>query len=329
MPQDTPHIAVVIPCYKVKAHIKAVIAAIPPHIQSIICVDDACPEESGAYIKRYIKDKRVTVLTHASNKGVGGAMITGYKHAADNGADIIVKIDGDGQMDPALISHFTAPIIAGQADYTKGNRFYRVEDVKTMPAIRLIGNAVLSFMTKLSSGYWTIFDPTNGYTAIRAAMIKDLPLDKLSPRYFFESDMLFRLNTLRAVVQDIPMRATYADEESNLNIKKIIVPFLWGHSKNLLKRLFYNYILRDFSIASIELVLGPALLIWGIAFGLGEWAESEATGQIASAGTVMISALPIIIGSQLTLSFLHYDIQSIPRYSSYKSLHNEAGSSIK
>lgn len=305
-------IAVVIPCYKVREHIAKVVKEIPALVSSIYCVDDACPENSGAYISENLNDPRLKLLSHKKNQGVGGAVMTGYKQALEDGADIIVKVDGDGQMDPALIERFVRPIVAGQCDYTKGNRFYRIEDVRSMPGVRLFGNAVLSFMTKLSSGYWTLFDPTNGYTAIHARVLGDLPLDKISKRYFFESDMLFRLNTVRAVVWDIPMSAVYADEESNLNIRKIIWPFLKGHARNFGKRVFYNYFLRDFNIASVGVLLGLPLLLFGVLFGLVQWSASIASGHAASAGTVMLCALPIIVGMQLLLSFVNYDIQSVP-----------------
>ena len=283
----------------------------PP--RRIYCVDDACPDESGKFIMAECKDKRVKTLFHETNQGVGGAVITGYKQALEDGADVIVKIDGDGQMDPALIDAFVDPIITGACDYTKGNRFYNVEDVKTMPAMRLLGNAALSFMTKLSSGYWNVFDPTNGYTALRVDVLKVLPLEKLNKRYFFESDILFRLNVLRAVVRDVPMRAVYAEEESNLKISRILLPFLGGHMRNFTKRIFYNYFLRDFSIASIELLLGIVLLPFGLIFGSFQWSHSDALGIPASAGTVMLSALPVIIGVQFILSFLHYDIAAVPQ----------------
>lgn len=314
-------IAVVVPCYRVKDHIEGVMAAMPDFIWRIYCVDDACPEESGKFIRENIKDERVIVLKHETNQGVGGAVITGYRQALEDGADIAVKVDGDGQMDPALIGSFISPIIAGACDYTKGNRFYRIEDVRAMPPARLFGNAVLSFMTKLSSGYWNLFDPTNGYTAIHANVLKELPLEKIDRRYFFESDMLFRLNTLRAAVQDIPMRAVYDEEESNLRIGKILFPFLAGHGRNFLKRIFYNYILRDFNIASIELILGIPLFLFGAIFGASRWSLSAETGIQASAGTVMLSALPVLLGVQLLLSFLQYDIQSTPRI----ALHNSLG----
>jgi len=314
----THKIAIVIPCYKVTQHIQDVIKAVPKDITYIICVDDACPDGSGDFIEKHIREKRVNVVRNAENQGVGGAMVVGYKAALEKGADILVKIDGDGQMDPALIPQFIEPIMSGQADYTKGNRFYRVEDVTQMPAIRIFGNAVLSFMTKLSSGYWNLFDPTNGYTAIHADVLREIPLENLDKRYFFESDLLFRLNTLRAVVTDIPMKAVYGDEASNLKIGKIIGPFLISHLKNFCKRLFYCYFLRDFNIASIEFLLGLPLLVFGIVFGITQWIESNTTGLPATSGTVMLSALPIIVGTQLLLSFLQYDIQSVPRTALHK-----------
>ncbi len=306
-------IAVIVPCYRVKDQVMDVLSAMPENVWRVYCVDDACPDESGKLIEKESKDSRVKTLFHETNQGVGGAVITGYKQALKDGADIVVKIDGDGQMDPTLIDAFIDPIISGECDYTKGNRFYNVEDVKTMPALRLLGNAMLSFMTKLSSGYWNVFDPTNGYTALRVDVLKVLPLEKLSRRYFFESDILFRLNVLRAVVRDVPMRAVYAEEESNLQISRILLPFLGGHMRNFGKRIFYNYFLRDFSVASIELLMGAILLPFGLIFGAVQWSHAADLGIPASAGTVMLSALPVIVGVQFLLSFLHYDIGSVPQ----------------
>jgi len=209
-------IAVVIPSYKVTKHILDVIAAIGEEVHRIYIVDDCCPDRSGEFVEQHCSDSRVVVLRNETNQGVGGAMMAGYKAAIEDGMDIIVKIDGDGQMDPALLQAFVSPIVSGEADYAKGNRFFDLESVRTMPKRRLFGNAALSFMTKLSSGYWNLFDPTNGYTAIHASVAKYLPFEKISNRYFFETDMLFRLNTLGAVVVDVPMVAKYADEVSNL-----------------------------------------------------------------------------------------------------------------
>jgi Glycosyltransferases involved in cell wall biogenesis len=305
-------IAVVIPCYMVKQHILDVINGIGSDVDSIYVIDDCCPEHSGDFVFSNCHDQRVQILKHTANQGVGGAVMTGYQAAIRDGMDILVKIDGDGQMDPSLIADFTAPIISGKADYTKGNRFFNLDDIHSMPKIRIFGNAVLSFMTKLSSGYWDIFDPTNGYTAIHSGVAQHLPFHNISKRYFFETDMLFRLNILRAVVFDIPMNALYADEKSNLKVSKIIFEFLLKHARNFLKRVFYNYYLRNMSLASIELPIGLAMFMFGLSFGLYNWFESVSLGVTSSSGTVMLSALPIIIGLQLILAFLSHDISSIP-----------------
>ena len=306
-------IAVVIPCFRVNNHVINVIEKIGHEVSFIFAVDDNCPDASGDYIEKNCSDARVVVLRNKVNLGVGGAVLTGYKAAIEAGADVIVKIDGDGQMDPNLIPVLIAPIQAGEADYTKGNRFFDLEEIKSMPSIRIFGNAVLSFMTKISSGYWDLFDPTNGYTAIHANVARHLPFDKISFRYFFETDMLFRLNTLRAVVIDVPMDANYGDEESNLKISKILVEFLYKHTRNLAKRIFYNYYLRNLSIASIELPLGIILFIFGISYGGWHWILSTREGLLATPGVVMISALPILSGLQLLLAFLGFDINSVPR----------------
>lgn len=308
-----PRIAVVIPSYKVTDHIMGVISRIGAEVCRIYVVDDCCPDRSGEFVEINCNDSRVTVVRQDKNQGVGGAVMAGYSRAIADGADIIVKVDGDGQMDPALIPAFVAPILAGEADYTKGNRFFYLEDVRAMPRVRLFGNAVLSFMTKLSSGYWDVLDPTNGYTAIHKEVAQHLPLDKISQRYFFETDMLFRLNTLRAVVVDIPMDAKYGDEVSNLRVSHIIGEFLYKHIRNFCKRVFYNYYLRDMSLASIELPVGLALFLFGVVFGGYQWAQASSLGREASAGTVMLSALPVLIGIQLILAFLGQDISAVPK----------------
>jgi glycosyltransferase involved in cell wall biosynthesis len=306
-------IAVVIPSYKVKEHILAVIAQIGHEVDTIYVVDDCCPVGSGQFVEENCTDPRVKVLRNPENMGVGGAVMTGYRAAIIDGATVIVKIDGDGQMDPGLLQDFVGPILNGEADYTKGNRFYDLEEIHAMPKMRLFGNAALSFLTKLSSGYWDLFDPTNGYTAVHASVAKHLPFDKISRRYFFETDMLFRLNTLRAVVVDIPMDAKYGDEESNLKISQIIGEFALKHLRNFAKRIFYSYYLRNMSLASFELPIGLLLMISGTVIGLSHWSSSLSTGNPTPAGTVMLSALPVILGTQFVLAFLGYDIASVPR----------------
>ena len=305
-------IAVAIPCYKVTRHVLGVIAAIGPAVERIYAVDDACPDGSGKFIEEYNHDERVRVLYHPKNRGVGGAVVTAYQAALADDMDIVVKIDGDGQMNPALIPHFVRAIVQGKADYTKGNRFYRPESLKGMPPIRLFGNAALSFINKLSTGYWPIMDPTNGYTAIHKAALRELPLDKLEQRYFFESDMLYRLNIIRAVVHDLPMDAVYADEESGLRVSKVLPEFLRKHTVRFFKRYVYQYLVRDFSIGSLYSLCGALFLLLGMGFGAWQWLASLATGRPATSGTVMLAALPIIIGIQFVIAFLHHDVSSVP-----------------
>jgi len=305
-------IAVVIPCYKVGTTVLDVISAVPENISHIFVVDDACPLKTGDLVNSQCQDPRVRVLRHEHNQGVGGAVMTGYKQALDENCDIIVKVDGDGQMDPALIPKFVRPISEGQADYTKGNRFYFLKSAASMPAIRTFGNVSLSFFNKASTGYWRIFDTTNGYTAIHAKVLAHLPLDKIAQDYFFESDMLFRLGTMRAMVLDIPMDSVYGDETSNLKIKRVVFPFLALHIRNFTKRLFYNYFLRDFHLPTISILIGFPLIMLGTLFGLFQWAGSIEQGVFASSGTVMLATLPILIGSHLMIMGISHDISNQP-----------------
>lgn len=305
-------VAVVLPAYRVTSHVVDVIARIGPEVSLIYVIDDCCPDKSGDHVIANCSDRRIRVVRNESNKGVGGAVMAGYLMALNDGADIIVKVDGDGQMDPALIPQFVEPILNGQADYTKGNRFYDLSEIDRMPLVRVLGNVALSFMSKISTGYWNVFDPTNGYTAIHANLLAYLPLDKISQRYFFETDVLFRLNTLRAVVVDVPMDASYGDEVSNLKIGKVLPEFLWKHLRNTFKRIFYNYYLRDLSVASFQLPIGCSALIFGTWFGAINWLHALEVGGATPTGTIMLSVLPIIVGLNLLLSFLDYDIHSVP-----------------
>jgi len=309
----TPRIAVVIPSYKVSRNVLDVIRRIGPDCSLVYVIDDACPENSGDIVEANCDDRRVRVIRNATNQGVGGAVMVGYKAALEDGADIVVKIDGDGQMAPELLPRFVVPIVAGDADYTKGNRFYDLTNIGRMPSVRILGNAILSISAKLSTGYWDIFDPNNGYTAIHAGVLQRLPLEKISRRYFFETDMLFRLNTVRAVVVDVPMDAMYGDEVSNLKIRVVLGEFMWKHLRNFGKRIFYNYFLRDVSLASLELLVGALLLAFGVGFGVYHWVHSAIEGLTTATGTIMLAAVSVLTGLQFVLSFVNYDIASVPR----------------
>lgn len=311
-------IAVVIPCYRVTKHILQVIDSIGPEISRIYIVDDACPDGSGRLVQEQCKDPRVHIFWHEKNLGVGGAMKSGYKQAIKDEMDIVVKIDGDGQMDPKLIKKFITPILKGKADYTKGNRFYDLENISKMPRIRIFGNAILSMIAKFSTGYWNVFDITNGYTATHVKILEHLPFSKISDRYFFETDMLFRLNTIRACVVDIPMNAVYGDEKSNLKIKDILFDFTTKHIKNSGKRIFYNYFLRDMTAASLELVLGIILFLFGVFFGIINWIHAITANIVTPSGTIMLAALPTIVGLQMLLAFINFDVSNTPS----RSIHN-------
>lgn len=308
-----PQLAIIIPCYRVRDSIIEVVRTALPFADAIYCVDDHCPEHSGQLVEQELADPRVRVLYNPQNLGVGGAVKAGYQAALADGFEIFVKLDGDGQMEAERIPDLIYPISEQLSDYCKGNRFYELDYLRGMPALRLLGNSTLSVLTKLSSGYWQVVDPTNGFTAMSRSALKLIPLDKINNGYFFESDLLFRLNLARAVVTDIPMPARYGSEISSLRIGRVIFPFLFGHVRNFCKRIFYSYFLRDFSIASIQLAAGLLLFLFGLITGVDAWSTSVRTGITSSAGTVMLAGLPIIVGFQLLLSFLQYDIQNQPR----------------
>ncbi len=315
-------IAVVIPCFKVKDKILPVLEKIPSAADKIYVVDDACPQKSGTFVKEHCKDPRVEVLFQAKNSGVGGATIAGFEAAYKNGFSIAVKIDGDGQMDPLLLPQFVAPILSGQADYTKGNRFYSPRALSSMPLLRLLGNAALSFLAKITNGYWQVMDPTNGYIAIHTKLIPWLDGEKVSQRYFFENDMLFRLGILRAVVVDIPMKAHYADEKSGLSIYNTLITFPGKFLVRFFKRISYCYFIRDFNIASLFLVCGTLLVTFGNFVGSVYWKHSISSGEFTSSGTVMLAALPIILGAQFFLFALQYDVLMQPKNPIHPQLPN-------
>lgn len=307
-----PNVAVVIPCYRVGRLVLDVIARIGSEVGWIFIVDDACPVNTGELVLAECSDPRVKVIQHEHNQGVGGATVTGYKAAIDTAAKAVVKLDGDGQMDPALIPKLVRSILMGRADYAKGNRFHRISDVSSMPAVRLLGNAALSFLTKLSSGYWQLFDPTNGFTAIHREILAEMDLDSLAKRYFFESDVLYNLNQLRAVVAEMPMRAVYGDEPSSLSPMRVMGPFFRGNIRNFARRVIYTYFVRNFSLASLELLISIPLILFGVIYGTAHWFMGVHADVPSASGVVMAAALPLIIGSLLLLSWLNYDVSNQP-----------------
>lgn len=306
-------IAIVIPCYRVGDSILSLLSRIGDEVHKVYVVDDHCPLGTGGIVQKECCDPRVTVICHSVNEGVGGAVIAGYMRAFEDQMSIVVKLDGDGQMPPEFIPFLVEPIEKGVADYTKGNRFYKIDTLSGMPFIRIFGNSVLSFVNKFSSGYWNIMDPTNGFTALHCSLIPHLSLEKVQRRYFFESDMLFRLNTLNAVVKEVPMMSVYAHEQSHLNIWHTIRTFPPLYATCFFKRLFYNYFLRNFNAASVLLVIGCLLSLFGVLFGGVTWFYSWEHQLSTPTGTIMLAAVPTLLGFQCLLAFLILDCLSLPK----------------
>lgn len=307
------NVIAVMPAFRSRNLILQVIEAVPPDVSKIIVVDDCCPDETGHWVKKNSKDARVEVIRNDKNLGVGGASMVGFRRALNLGADIIVKLDSDGQMDPMEIPRLIEPIRSGRADYAKGTRFSSLEDLQEMPKARVFGNAALSLWNKVSTGYWSISDPTNGFIAINSGVLLHLPFEKIQNRWFFESDLLFRLSVARAVVVDIPIPARYRGEKSNLKIRKILLTFMMRHTLNFIKRIFYVYYLREWSLVSIQLPTGLLLTIGGIGAGLAFWTGASSQGSAATAGQVMLAVLPIMLGSQLLLSVVNLDLLNEPK----------------
>jgi hypothetical protein len=204
------------------------------------------------------------------------------------------------------------PMLGEGVHYAKGNRFL-AGDLNRMPRVRLLGSFCLTFLTKLASGYWHVFDPVNGYVAISAAALRALPLDRIARRYFFETDMLIHLNILRARVKDVPIPARYGGEKSAMRVRWVLLTFPFYLFKGFWYRIYQRHVLREFSAVAMFWFLGSLLLLWGTGFGAYTWIESHLTGHIATTGTVMLSVLPFILGFQLALQAILIEIQESPR----------------
>ena len=287
-------IIIVIPCFKVKDKILNVLSKVPKWIDKIICVDDACPEGTGKYIQENITDSKIITLFNKKNLGVGGASLIGFKYAKESGAEVIVKVDGDDQMDLSLLEKFIEPIILNQADFTKGNRFTQFNDYLEMPMLRKIGNITLSFFNRFSSGYWNLFDTTNGYLCFNSKIIDLLPIEKISKDYFFESDLLNWLYIIRAKVKDIPIKSIYNNEKSNINVFSVLIKFPPLYFRNFLRRFFYEYCLRNPDMKFICLIIGVFSFIFGFIYSLSVWRTGAGDDPLPS-GTVGIALISILV----------------------------------
>lgn len=309
-------VAVVIPAYRVANQIARVVRGLPDWVATIIVVVDASPDDTAQRVRALIEggEQRLTLLEHEKNKGVGGAMVTGFREALRQGAEIVVKMDGDDQMDPRYLPDMLAPLLEGRADVTKGNRYSSFASLRQMPMVRLMGNAVLTFLVKTATGYWNMFDPANGYIAVRRTVLEMLDLGKLPPRYFFECGFLIELGVRRAVVQDVAIDAKYADEHSSLSVPRTALGFPPRLLLGFLRRIFWRYFVHDFSAVSVFLLVGLPPFLFGVVYGTDLYIDLNFRGLgYATAGQVMIAALPIAMGFQLLLQAVVLDVGGVPR----------------
>jgi glycosyltransferase involved in cell wall biosynthesis len=297
----------------VEREIQSVLETIPGYIKHIVVVDDASSDSTADRVSVAAeRDGRIVLIRHRSNRGVGGAMVTGFRKALELGAQVIVKIDGDGQMDMTHLPGLLQPLIEGRADYTKGNRFRDFRSLQQMPLIRRIGNMGLAFLAKAATGYWHTFDPTNGFNAIRAGVLAQLSLEDLDRTYYFETSMLANLYLIGAVVRDVPMPARYQGEVSNLLVHRILFQFPPRLFATLIRRLVLKNFIYDFSMASVYLLTGLPLLLFGLIFGMYKWIQYASAGVPAPTGTVMLPTLSVLLGIQLLLSAIEIDLRSVP-----------------
>ena len=309
---ENKKIAVVVPAYRVAASIGSVLQGMPECVDQIFVVDDASPDDLASSV-RVAGDGRVTLLRHERNQGVGGAVVTGFQAAIQAGHDIVVKCDGDGQMDPQEIPRLLQPLLEDTADHVKGSRFHHTRQLRSMPTWRFVGNVGLTFLTKLASGYWNVLDPVNGFLATRVEVLRKIPLARLARGYFFETDFLIRLNIVEARVLDVPLPARYGDETSSLSLTRAFLGFPPRLAAGLARRLFWRYLFYDVSPVAIFGILGTLLFGFGFAFGCVQWARYAWRGIAAPLGTIMVAALPLILGFQLILQAVVLDLQQTPR----------------
>lgn len=301
-------VAVVVPARNEAAHIGAVLRSIPDYVDIVIVVDDGSTDDTAA-VATSVGDPRVRVVHNPGPHGVGAATLRGMQEALAAGAELLIKIDGDGQMDPRDAMQLLQPLIHGPYGYAKGNRFLHSDALRQMPLVRLLGNVFLTFLTKLASGYWHVFDPQNGFVAIRADVFSRLPWHRISRDFFFENDMLIQLNILGVRVKDVPLPARYGYEHSHVRISRVLLTFPPRLLRGLCQRIWEKYVLRDFSPIAVFWLAGLPLLLFGLMYGLWHWAESAYTGRPAPTGTVMLSVLPFLLGFELILQAIVLEIR--------------------
>lgn len=303
-------IAAVVPAYKEERMISTVINTMPDFVDHIVIVDDCSPDRTSEIVLAST-DERVTLVRHEVNQGVGGAIITGHHAAMDLGSDVNVIMAGDAQMDPAYLPQLLDHVTTEGYGFAKANRFFSPESFEGMPTYRVLGNIVLSFMTKLASGYWHLFDPQNGYTAIRTEVLKRIPLHNVARRYSFENDLLIHLNILQVPAVDVPIPAVYGEEVSSIRLSRVVPELMSLLTRGFWRRIWYRYVLWSFSPIALLLALGIVLTVFGL--GIAIWVCFQiAVSVVATAATVMLAALPLMLGTQMLISALQLDIQASP-----------------
>ena len=303
-------IAVVVPCYKVERHIENVVAGIPQFVDNIVLVNDCSPDNTLSVLNKISEtNNRVRVVSNPKNQGVGGAMLTGFKVAVELGCDVVVKIDGDGQMDSKYIETLVSKI-SDKVDYVKGNRFFDRKTLSAMPLIRRFGNTGIGFFVKMASGYYGVSDPTNGFFCIKTSSIKKLDINKIAKRFFFESSLLIELYYTGATIKEISMPAIYADEKSNLSIFKTLITFPPKLFYAFCRRIWLRYFVYDFNICSLYIMFGLPIFLFGVVFGIIKWVQYASISTLAPTGTIMISVLAVVVGFQLLLAAIQYDVTS-------------------
>jgi glycosyltransferase involved in cell wall biosynthesis len=304
-------VAVVIPAYQEEELLPATLGGIPELVDRIYVVDDASRDGTvGRARGAADADPRIEVIARERNGGVGAAVVTGYRRALEDGADVAVVMNADNQMDPDDLKDIVLPVARGEVDYAKANRLFTGQAWKLIPHSRYLGNAVLSLWTKIASGYWHVADAQSGYTAIGRRMLELLDLDNLYPRYGFPNDMLVHLNVWNARVRDVPSRPIYGvGERSGIRLRKVIPAISWLLFKGFWWRLWQKYVIRDFHPLVFFYVFGLFALVFG--FGLGVYQiVIKAIGYAATAGVVVLVALLLLFGLLFTLFAMWFDMET-------------------
>ena len=302
-------VAVVVPAHDEEELIAETIGGIPPFVDRVYVVDDASTDAT-AERARGRGVARVTVIAHDRNRGVGAAIVTGYKRAVEDGADVVAVMAGDNQMDPADLATLAAPVARGELDYAKANRLFTGQAWDQMPHMRYLGNAVLSLLTKIASGYWHVADSQSGYTAISKEMVRDLDLDRVYTGYGFPNDLLVHLNVWNARVRDFPSRPVYGvGERSGIRYHRVVPRISWLLVKGFFWRLKEKYVIRDFHPLVFFYAFGILGIVAGVILGLVELGFRLA-GNAVSVGTVVLVALLLVSGIQFTLFAMWFDMES-------------------